>query len=131
MQTKYYHIRKDLIWLLFFISICCTAYIFYDWWSHQNWPPHSATHPEAIKRLNCPSDDKYIVTQEQIPGAVKHTSHGGSLDRRIYFDHPQCVAGQYLAFEGSGVRLKTYVYDVEKKRRTATIVITFEKYQGD
>ncbi len=125
-QTKHYRIRKELVWIG---SLSLLAYVATDWWMHLNWPPHDATYPERLAALGCPTDGRYIVTKKQIEEAPNHSSHGGALNRDIFFDNPQCAAGQYLAFEGSGVRLKTYVYDVEKKRRTATIVTTFDKYE--
>lgn len=130
-MTRYYRIRKEVIWAFIAAMIFYSVYAFFDWWNHLNWPPHDATYPEKIKALNCPTAGRYTITRSQIPDLPKETMNSGVMNRRVFFESPQCSSGVYLAFEGSGVRQTVYVYDTEKKRRTATIVTTFSKYEDE
>ena len=131
VKSKHYRVRKEIVWCSLVGLFALGTYQVWDWWAHLNWPPHDATYPDKIKALNCPTDGRYTLTRAQVPNLSKATINSGSIDRRIFFEFPQCVAGLYLAFEGSGMRQTAYVYDVEKKRRTATIVTTFDKYEGE
>lgn len=125
-MTKHYRVRKEIVWIF---ALSLTGYWAADWWMHLEWPPHARTYPENIEALNCPKDGRYSINQ--ISELPKLSMEVGVIDRKMFFESPQCAAGLYLAYEGSGTRQKTYVYDLEKKRRTATIVTTFDKYGGE
>lgn len=127
-QTKHYRIRKEIVWLAAATVLAYAAHTAWDWWEHLNWPPHDGSNKEVVSRLDC-DWDRYMLYHKDISEIKTIGGDSSAVDRKIFFDAPQCAAVRYLRFEGTGVRLTTSVYDREKKRRTATIVTTFDKYE--
>lgn len=125
--SKHYRVRKEIIWLG--VLIVC-AYVATDWWMHLNWPPHDGRNKDVVKKLEC-NWEKYTLHHKDISEISATGGGSDAVDRQMFFDQPQCAAALYLYSEGTGVRLQTRVYDLQKKRRTATIVTTFNKYEGE
>lgn len=130
LNSKHYQVRKEIVWCSLVGLFALGTYQVWDWWAHLNWPPHDGSNKGVVKNLKCDLT-KYVLYHKDIPEVKTIGGWSGALDRRAYFEVPQCAAADYLYFEGTGVRLVTRVYDREKKRRTATIVTTFDKYEGE
>jgi hypothetical protein len=118
------------VWLFFASALFYGGYFIEDWWSHLNWPPHGGSNKEFVKNLNC-DWQKYMLYHKDFPEISTIGGDSDAIDRKVFFDSPQCAAAKYLRFEGTGVRLTTSIYDREKKRRMAVIVTTFDKHEGE
>ncbi len=129
-DNKHYRVRKEIVWCSLAGLLMVGTYQVWDWWAHLNWPPHDGRNKSYVESLEC-NWDKYMLYHKDIDEIKAIGGGSGAVDRRIYFEEPQCAASAYLYSEGTGVRLVTRVYDREKKRRTATIVTTFDKYEGE
>ena len=127
-QANHYRIRKELIWIFVAGLLGAVAYQINDYFSHLNWPPHDDSHPKEVLALGCPPG-VFGLKNDAAPGMPRETSNQVVIDSSMFFRKPECAAFTYLKFEGSGMRLTHYVYDVQKKRRTATIETTFEKIE--
>lgn len=124
-RSKHYRIRKEIIWLGI-LSLC--GYVAMDWWMHLNWPPYGEKNPEQIKSLNCKLH-QFTIPDSLTENTRQSSQNSFTTDKGMFFSSPQCAAYIYLKFENSGMRLTQTIYDTEKKRRTATIVTTFDKYE--
>jgi hypothetical protein len=129
-DNKHYRVRKEIIWCSLAALLALGTYQAWDWWEHLNWPPHDGSNKEVVKKLNCDLNN-FVLYHKDIAEIKTIGGWSGALDRQAFFQFPQCAAADYLYFEGTGVRITTRVYDREKKRRTATIVTTFDKYEGE
>ncbi|MDP1954265.1 MAG: hypothetical protein Q8K71_07295 [Polaromonas sp.] len=127
-QAKHYPVRKEIVWLVAAAALAYAGYAAWDYWAHLNWPPHDGSNKVVVKSLEC-DWDKYMLYHKDISEIKTIGGGSGAVDRRLFSEQPQCAAALYLSSEGTGVRLTTRVYDRQKKRRTATIVTTFDKYE--
>ena len=134
-DSTVYKIPKTWVWFLAFISCLWIFYKIADWATHVNWPPADLSNQTFIKELNkkykCNEGEKYDVTEKELGINSNSTSPLIlGIDRKVFFDHPECTgAGLYLSYEGSGIRKKIDIYDINTKLKTATIVITHEKFE--
>lgn len=133
-DSTVYKIPKTWVWFLVSIFFLWILYKATDFIIHANWPPADTYNQVFIKNLNekykCNNGNKYSVTQQMLDG-VPATANNYSLgiDRKIFFEHPECNGARlYLAYEGSGIREKIDIYDMTTKQRTASFVITHEKF---
>jgi hypothetical protein len=101
-----------------------------DWWSHMNWPPHGANNKTYVKKINC-EWTPYFLYNKDISSVKAIGGDSNAIDRQIFFEHPECAAANYLSFEGTGIRTTSFIYDRKSKRRTAVIVTTFDKHEGE
>lgn len=125
-----YRVPKWIVWVTMTLAGAALVSFVADWAMHVNWPPVEGRNEALIKSLNCDKPPGYMVTDEMLRGDTSGKSFQPvGVDRRAFIDKPACVAaGVYLGYEGSGIRNEFNVYDMSRKRRTARIVITHEKF---
>ena len=127
-QSKYFKIRKEVVGLSLLAMTFWAAYQIHDWWRYMDWPPYDGSNKQLIKELNCntPSDIRTPTRAELKSWSIDIASTSSFMTRDYLLKRPQCAALTYFHFEGSGTRKTVDIVDVEKKAKTAKIVITFE-----
>jgi hypothetical protein len=124
-DAKYFKIRKEVVGLCLLTITCWAAYQVHDWWSHVDWPPFPGTNELSIQALKC--KNMHPIDINELQNWDKAIDPKRAIDRRSILSQPQCLAGTYLSYEGSGTRQYLDVIDTEKKRRLARIEITFDR----
>ncbi len=130
INDVYYWVGKKTYWFIFGCSLAFCSYKIWDSASHMNWPAQDNKNAELIKSFGC-NWDKYLLYRKDINEITETTGNSRALNRKIFFEQPQCIAALYLSTEGTGVRTKTKIYDLEAKHRTATIIIESKKAEAN
>ena len=100
------------------------GYQIYDLFAHENWPPHDGSNMEFIKSLNCSLPHPAPSVKER--ESWRQHMLDRAVDRQNFLIQPQCGSILFLASEGSHTRVSFDILDVERKKRTARVVITFD-----
>lgn len=134
-NSNFYKVPKIWVWVCVSIFSMWLFYKVVDWATHLNWPPVDLRNQSFIKSLtqkyNCSRGDQYSVTEKKIKSDESTSTVHLGIDRNIFFDHPECNGARiYLAYEGTGIRETLYIYDRKTKQKTATIVVTHEKFDA-
>jgi hypothetical protein len=126
--VNHYRIRKEVAWFLFLILLSLTTWWMHDLYIHANWPPHEGKNLALVKSIKCPLM-KYNLTKNEVPEIATIGGFSGHVDRKLFLENPACAASLYLYDEGTGIRTKIYVYDMQKRQQIAVIETTFEKHE--
>lgn len=125
--SNHYRIRKEVVALCVAAMVGWAIYQVHDWWTYMDWPPYDGSNKEFISSLRCAKDpNDSMPTNEEIKSWSTDLA-SSFVVKQEWARKPQCAAHIFFFYEGSGIRKTFDIVDVEKKKKMAQVVVTFER----